>query len=124
MTNTARRKFLGKAGAAAGMLGLLPQALHKALAIEADSRTGTIKDVDHIVILTQENRSFDHYFGALRGVRGFGDRFPWPLILADAGSGAKTKHHAISGSNHALIAQGKRATTSIPFIWILRTITR
>ena len=27
----------------------------------------------HIVILMQENRSFDHYFGSLRGVRGFGD---------------------------------------------------
>jgi len=29
--------------------------------------------VEHIVILMQENRSFDHYFGTLRGVRGFGD---------------------------------------------------
>ena len=27
-----------------------------------------------MVILTQENRSFDHYFGSLRGARGFGDR--------------------------------------------------
>ena len=27
----------------------------------------------------QENRSFDHYFGTLRGVRGFGDRFPIPV---------------------------------------------
>ncbi|MPN23613.1 Na(+)-translocating NADH-quinone reductase subunit F [bioreactor metagenome] len=27
----------------------------------------------------QENRSFDHYFGTMRGVRGFGDRFPIPL---------------------------------------------
>jgi phospholipase C len=26
-----------------------------------------------------ENRSFDHYFGTMRGVRGFGDRFPVPL---------------------------------------------
>ena len=29
----------------------------------------------------QENRSFDHYFGTLRGVRGFGD--PRPLQWAD-----------------------------------------
>jgi phospholipase C len=35
--------------------------------------TGTIADVQHVVILMQENRSFDHYFGALRGVRGFND---------------------------------------------------
>ena len=35
-------------------------------------------DVDHVVILTQENRSFDHYFGTMRGVRGYGDRFAIP----------------------------------------------
>ena len=40
---------------------------------------GTIMDVEHIVILMQENRSFDHYFGTLKGVRGFGDRFPIPV---------------------------------------------
>jgi phospholipase C len=36
--------------------------------------SGTIADLKHVVILMQENRSFDHYFGTLRGVRGFGDR--------------------------------------------------
>ena len=36
--------------------------------------TGTIADVQHVVIFMQENRSFDHYFGSLKGVRGFGDR--------------------------------------------------
>src|SRR5580693_9400864 len=36
--------------------------------------TGTIADVQHVVILMQENRSFDHYFGSLQGVRGFGDK--------------------------------------------------
>ncbi|HXU76171.1 MAG TPA: alkaline phosphatase family protein, partial [Methylomirabilota bacterium] len=36
--------------------------------------TGTIADVRHVVIFMQENRSFDHYFGSLKGVRGFGDR--------------------------------------------------
>ena len=30
--------------------------------------------MQHVVILMQENRSFDHYFGTLRGVRGFGDK--------------------------------------------------
>jgi phospholipase C len=35
---------------------------------------GSIADVKHVVILMQENRSFDHYFGTLRGVRGFGDK--------------------------------------------------
>jgi phospholipase C len=47
--------------------------------VPANRRTGTIRDVQHIVVFMQENRSFDHYFGSLRGVRGFGDRFPIPV---------------------------------------------
>src|SRR5580704_15350030 len=39
-----------------------------------EGSSGTIADVKHVVILMQENRSFDHYFGTLRGVRGFGDK--------------------------------------------------
>jgi phospholipase C len=35
--------------------------------------TGTIQDVQHVVIVMQENRSFDHYFGSMKGVRGFND---------------------------------------------------
>ena len=69
-----RRALLAAIGAMA-----LPPALAKAAAIDADVRTGTIKDVEHVVILMQENRSFDHYFGTLAGVRGFGDRFPAPV---------------------------------------------
>ena len=51
----------------------MPLDLSRALAIPAHNRTGTIADVEHIVILMQENRSFDHYFGTMRGVRGFAD---------------------------------------------------
>src|SRR5215471_16345217 len=40
----------------------------------AQTNTGTIQDVQHVVIFMQENRSFDHYFGSKRGVRGFSDR--------------------------------------------------
>jgi phospholipase C len=54
-------------------------AIARAAAIDAKVRTGTIKDVQHVVVLMQENRGFDHYFGALNGVRGFADRFPIPL---------------------------------------------
>src|ERR1700675_4952850 len=32
-----------------------------------------LSDIEHVVILLQENRSFDHYFGSYRGVRGFSD---------------------------------------------------
>jgi phospholipase C len=73
-----RRKFLAATAAALA----LPPALARAVTIDAKVRTGTIKDVEHIVILMQENRAFDHYFGGLNGVRGFGDRFPVPV--ADA----------------------------------------
>ncbi|MBH9665378.1 alkaline phosphatase family protein, partial [Burkholderia multivorans] len=48
-----------------------------------DRKTGTINDVRHIVILMQENRSFDHYFGALTGVRGFADPHPAPTPAGD-----------------------------------------
>src|ERR1700679_50403 len=58
-------------------MGALASALNtniaKALAIPANNATGTINDVEHIVILMQENRPFDHHFGTLRGVRGFSD---------------------------------------------------
>lgn len=67
-----RRTFLKLAAGAAG-LSALPLSLQKALAIPPRKVTGTIQDVEHVVILMQENRSFDHYFGMLRGVRGFSD---------------------------------------------------
>jgi phospholipase C len=78
-----RRDFLKIAAAAAGGT-MMPAAIQRALAIPADRRTGTIKDVEHVVILMQENRSFDHYFGSLRGVRGFDD--PRPVLLPDGRS--------------------------------------
>jgi phospholipase C len=43
-------------------------------ALAAAPRRGHLRDIEHVVILIQENRSFDHYFGAYRGVRGFDDR--------------------------------------------------
>lgn len=77
-----RREFLKKsaqtAGAAAAV-ALLPGLIRKTLAIEADSVSGSINDVKHIVVFMQENRSFDHYLGHLSGVRGYNDRFPVTL---------------------------------------------
>lgn len=82
MVSDKRREFLKFAAASAGAaatLSLLPQTIRDALAVPAARVTGTIQDVQHVVILMQENRSFDHYFGALRGVRGFDDPRPIPL---------------------------------------------
>ncbi len=76
-----RRDFLRFAARSAGTLGALaalPESIRRALAIPASSPTGTIRDVEHIVIFMQENRSFDHYYGTMRGVRGFGDRITAP----------------------------------------------
>ncbi|WP_329371978.1 phospholipase C, phosphocholine-specific [Streptomyces sp. NBC_00669] len=78
MTELNRRRFLQIAGATAGF-SALSGSITRAAAIPAGRRTGTLKDVEHIVVLMQENRSFDHYFGSLRGVRGFGD--PRPVTL-------------------------------------------
>jgi phospholipase C len=82
MVKSNRREFLAGATKAAGAVtavAMFPPAIRKALAIPARRRHGDIRDVEHIVILMQENRSFDHYFGTLAGVRGFGDRFPIPV---------------------------------------------
>ncbi len=73
-----RRDFI-KSLLAGGAAAALYPSLARAFEIPAHSRTGTIQDVEHVVILTQENRAFDHYFGALNGVRGFGDRFVIPV---------------------------------------------
>jgi phospholipase C len=72
MPTADRRTVLRGLGAAA-LGAAFPESIRRALAIEPNIVTGTIEDVKHIVVLMQENRSFDHYFGTLRGVRGFGD---------------------------------------------------
>lgn len=69
---TDRRTFLQLLSAGA-LTASFPSSIARALEIPAHHRTGTIHDVEHIVFMMQENRSFDHYLGTLRGVRGFGD---------------------------------------------------
>lgn len=80
---TSRRDFLKKAAllsGAAGMWSVLPASIEKALAITPDPGT-TFYDAEHVVMLMQENRSFDHAFGMLKGVRGFND--PLAISLPD-----------------------------------------
>ncbi|GAA1239761.1 phospholipase C, phosphocholine-specific [Kitasatospora nipponensis] len=88
MSELNRRSVLGAAAAAgaAAMVGL-PTTAEAAgtgatpgAAATGAKRKNDVTDVKHVVILMQENRSFDHYFGSLSGVRGFEDkqalRFP------------------------------------------------
>jgi phospholipase C len=74
MTQT-RRDFLKVAAmlsGAASISGVVPDSIQRAFAIEPDQGS-TYLDAEHIVILMQENRSFDHALGTLQGVRGFND---------------------------------------------------
>ncbi|HEX7326445.1 MAG TPA: phospholipase C, phosphocholine-specific [Rhodanobacteraceae bacterium] len=81
---TSRRRFLqlgvGAVGAAA-VSGFAPGLIRQALAIAPNNPTGNpgLADIEHVVIFMQENRAFDHYFGSLPGVRGYGDPRPAPL---------------------------------------------
>ncbi|MDH6119846.1 phospholipase C [Kitasatospora sp. GAS204A] len=72
-----RRRMLTVMATAAGA-DLLPASVQRALAA-GTPRRGSLQDVEHVVMLMQENRSFDHYFGTLAGVRGFDD--PHALLL-------------------------------------------
>lgn len=84
-TRMTRRRLLTSAAslaAAACATSFFPPNLRRVLA-EPARRTG-LKDIEHVVILMQENRSFDHYFGTMAGVRGFDD--PNALVLPNGKS--------------------------------------
>lgn len=75
MEEDSRRGFIKKTSLLAGGFGLwqsLPASIQKALQINP-AKGSTFEDAEHIVLLMQENRSFDHCFGSLQGVRGFDD---------------------------------------------------
>ncbi len=68
-----RRQFL-QAGMAAGAAGIgLSSRAGSVIetALKQSSDATSVADIQNVVILMQENRSFDHYFGMLSGVRGF-----------------------------------------------------
>jgi phospholipase C len=78
-----RRDFLKKAillSGAGSLSYMFPESIQRAMAINPE-KGSTYVDAEHIVILMQENRSFDHCFGTLKGVRGFND--PRAISLPD-----------------------------------------
>jgi phospholipase C len=69
--STLSRRDLLKAGAAVGATTVIAGGLQTTSA--GAVTPASLNDIEHVVILMQENRSFDHYFGTLAGVRGFAD---------------------------------------------------
>ncbi len=65
-------KSVGGLAAATLSSKLIPPNLKRVLE-NPPKKPGSFKDIKHVVVLMQENRSFDHYFGTLSGVRGFND---------------------------------------------------
>lgn len=62
---------------------LMPPNVRRLMA-QPPKRAPSLQDIKHVVLLMQENRSFDHYFGTLSGVRGFAD--PAAMTLANGKS--------------------------------------
>ena len=97
LKRVSRRELLmmGAAAGATGLVGLmLPGCSGKSgiAGVTGAGSCGKISDIDYVVILIHENRSFDHYFGSYKGVRGFSDQSaafnqPYPENMASARAG-------------------------------------
>src|SRR5579863_1681744 len=98
------RRTLLKAGAAAGAAEILGSLFSSCgghttpPATPGPSACAKLTDIDNVVILIQENRSFDHYFGSYRGVRGFADQSaafqqPYPGNTSSAPAGVLLPFH-------------------------------
>lgn len=94
-----RRQFLAKAAAAStagAFLDLAGPIIEKAYG--AGPCSGHLNDIEHIVLLMQENRSFDHYFGTLSGTRGFQDPNALPGVFAQKGWNPATQANDAAGT--------------------------
>ena len=104
-----RRRFLQLAGGTAAFAAM-SNSIEQAAAIPAHRQHGDINDVEHIVVLMQENRSFDHYFGTLNGVRGYGD--PRPVTLPSG----KSVFHQTNGTQEVLPFRPEADNLGLQFI--------
>lgn len=95
MVRIGRRRFLGGSAGALTLaaLALLPSELQHALSARAPG-AGALSDIKHVVLMMMENRSFDHYFGAMPGVRGFAD----PVAGQLAPNGRSVFHQPFPGN--------------------------
>jgi phospholipase C len=118
MVSEDRRDFLRTsllAGGSTAAMSLIPASIRRAIELPANNTTGTIMDVEHVVIHMQENRSFDHYFGTLNGVRGFGDprviRLPggtsvWKQPSREHPDGFVLPYHGDTSTTRSLAVDG------------------
>jgi phospholipase C len=117
MAGITRRELL-QAGAGAGVLALGANPLVQQ-ALAAKKPPGKLTDIEHVVILIQENRSFDHYFGTLSGVRGFSDRsvprstFEQPGYPVPGFDGVLLPFHPETGA-----VPGERCFPDITHSWV------
>lgn len=96
-----RRDFIKKASlltANFGFLSVMPESIRKALEINPELGS-TYLEAEHVVFLMQENRSFDHVFGSLKGVRGFND----PRAIS------------LPNTNPVWLQSNKKGDTYVPF---------
>ncbi|MBC7631734.1 phosphocholine-specific phospholipase C [Aeromicrobium sp.] len=113
LSGPSRRQVLKAGGAVLAAGSLLPASVHQAMA--ASPRRGGLRAVEHVILLMQENRSFDHYYGRLRGVRGYGDRHllrqrDGSSVLAQkvaAGTGEGVAHVLPFSLREAAVAAGR-----------------
>src|ERR1700730_4083618 len=111
MPNFTRRELL-KLGAATTVAELASLGLHgcgggsSPPVPSVPSACSKLTDIEHVVILIQENRSFDHYFGSYRGVRGFSDQSaafqqPDPANTTSSPVGALLPFHLDTSTTNA-----------------------
>jgi phospholipase C len=139
MSELSRRRFLGTAAAVTGAAAVnaaLPGTSAAAAPVRSTAARsrhlhGDIRDIKHVVVVMQENRSFDHYFGTMKGVRGFGDRstillpggktvweqpenptsgaatqYPWRLSGAKTWSGSTPPSPEVGAANYGGTSHG------------------
>src|SRR6266852_3406871 len=110
MHNFSRRELL-KLGAATAAAELASFSWHgcgrgSVTSPPVPSACSESTDLAHVVILIQENRSFDHYFGSYRGVRGFSDqsmafRQPDPANTTNSPVGTLLPFHLDTSTTNA-----------------------
>ena len=107
----------GLAGAIGGRLGGLSSSQGRLIDAALSSGSGgSLSDVKHLVVLMQENRSFDHYFGTMAGVRGYTDTVAYrsyagaPMVRAADVVSQSMVGKAIGGSSVSYaLADGEKA---------------